>query len=91
MSGQVATQANLPGGTLVSDLVEAEVPIDDGLEDSRECAVVELEEAKDVEVPQQSRGNVVPAPTGGSHRTYDDRVDNCLPRHVLQVVPVHST
>lgn len=64
------------------------MPIDDGLEDSRECAVVELEEAKDVEVAQQPRGDVVPATTRRSHRTHDDRVDNRLPRHVLQVVPV---
>lgn len=73
---------------VASDLVEAEVPVHDGLEDSRERAVVELEEAKDVEVPQKPRGDVVPAPAGGPHRAHDDRVDNRLPRHVLQVVPV---
>lgn len=71
----------------MSDLVEAEVPVDDGLEDSRERAVVELEEAEDVEVPQQPRGDVISPPAGGAHRPHHDRVNDRLPRHVLEVVP----
>ena len=72
---------------VASDLVEAEVPVNDGLEDPCERAVVELEEAEDIEVPQQARGDVIPAPAGGTHRTHHNRVNDRLPRHVLQVVP----
>lgn len=63
------------------------MPVDDGAEDSGEGVVVELEEAEDVEVPEQARGDVVPAPAGRSHRAHHDGVDDRLPSHVLKVVP----
>lgn len=71
-----------------ADLVEAKVPVDDGLEDPRERAVIELEEAEDVKMPQQTRSDVVPTATGRAHRPHHDRIHDRLPRHVLQVIPI---
>lgn len=63
------------------------MPVDYGTEDSCEGVVVKFEEAEYVEVPKQTRGDVVPPPPRRPHRTHHHSVDNRLPRHVLKVVP----
>ena len=67
------------------------MPVDDGSENSGEGVVVELEEAEDVKVPEQARGDVIPPPPWRSHRAHHDGVHDGLPGHVLEVVPGKRT
>lgn len=72
-------------------LVDGEVPVDDRPEDEGERVVVELEEAEYIEVAQEARRDVVAAPARRPHGTDHDGVDDVLPGHVPQVVPVAET
>lgn len=63
------------------------MPVDDCAENSRERAVVELEEAEDTEVSQQTWCYVVPTTTGRPHRADNHGVHDRLPSHVFQIVP----
>lgn len=63
------------------------MPVDDCAENSRERAVVELEEAEDVEVSQQTWCYVVSPTAGRPHRADNHGVNDRLPSHVLQIVP----